>query len=257
MTNSELATARWAVALEGDPFDIEDARDLFAKHDEVQVRIIEVAPDRNPTVLLAKEFENLSSSSEVSEASRRIFDLLNGIMFVRDRVRKPVQPGAVYERREDGRWSAGTIFAKLAAFEDRDRFYAAAVILQAPGSPPPSPAPPPPHMVWLTEATRDDTLADVLTFLRGEPDWFDLYKAFELMRDDINSKLGQNKYEQMGWPDKKTVDVFSESAQVYRHSRAKWPEGYDLITAMKSDEAREFIQSLALAWLGWRYPAKT
>jgi hypothetical protein len=57
MTNSDLATARWAVALEGDPFDIEDARDLFAKHDEVQVRIIEVAPDRNPTVLLAKEFE--------------------------------------------------------------------------------------------------------------------------------------------------------------------------------------------------------
>jgi hypothetical protein len=122
MTNSEIATARWAVALEGDPFDIEDARDLFAKHDEVQVCIIEVAPDRNPTVLLAKEFENLSSNSEVSEASRRIFDLLNGIMFVRDRVRKPVQPGAVYERREDGRWSAGTIFAKLAAFEDRDRF---------------------------------------------------------------------------------------------------------------------------------------
>src|SRR5262245_43641187 len=117
--------------------------------------------------------------------------------------------------------------------------------------------PPPPHMVWMTEATRDDTLADVLTFLRGEPGWFDLYKAFELMRDDINSKLGQNKYEQMGWPDKKTVDVFSESAQVYRHSRAKWPEGYDLITAMKSDEAREFIQSLALAWLGWHYPDKT
>ena len=70
MTNSDLATASRAVALEGDPFDIEDARDLFAKHDEVQVRIIEVAPDRNPTVLLAKEFENLSSNSEVSEASR-------------------------------------------------------------------------------------------------------------------------------------------------------------------------------------------
>src|SRR5215510_7554906 len=55
MTNSDLATARWAVALEGEPFDIEDARGLFAKHDEVQIRIIEVAPDRNPTVLLAKE----------------------------------------------------------------------------------------------------------------------------------------------------------------------------------------------------------
>src|SRR5262252_7572883 len=108
-------------------------------------------------------------------------------------------------------------------------------------------------MVWLTEATRDDTLADVLTFLRGEPDWFDLYKAFELMRDDINSKLGQNKYGQMGRPDKKTADAFSAGALVYRHSRAKRPQGYDLSTAMKSDQAREFLHSLARTRLGWRY----
>ena len=66
-------------------------------------------------------------------------------------------------------------------------------------------------MVWMTEATRDDTLADVLTFLRGEPDWFDLYKAFELMRDDVNSKLGQNKYEQMGWPDKMQSTCFPKA----------------------------------------------
>ena len=92
MTNSDLTTARWAVALEGDAFDIEDARDLFAQHEEVQVRVIEVAPDRNPTVLLTKDFESLSNHSEVFEASRRIFDFLNGIMFVRDPARKPLHP---------------------------------------------------------------------------------------------------------------------------------------------------------------------
>jgi hypothetical protein len=48
----------------------------------VPIRVIEVAPDRNPTVLLA----------EVFEASRRIFDFLNGIMFVRDPARKPLHP---------------------------------------------------------------------------------------------------------------------------------------------------------------------
>jgi hypothetical protein len=109
-------------------------------------------------------------------------------------------------------------------------------------------------MVWMTEATRDDTLADVLTFLRGEPDWFDLYKAFELMRDDINRRLGQHRYAQMGWPDKPKIDEFSESAQVHRHSRVKWGR-FDLSTAMEFDQARAFVQSLARTWLDWRYPS--
>jgi hypothetical protein len=230
-------STRWAVALEGDAFDIEDARDLFAQSDDViQVRIIEVAPDRNPTVLLAKEFESLTNSSEVFEASSRIFDFLNGIMFLRDVARKPLRPGAVHERQEDGRWSGGTQYAK-AVLAGRGRARASTEVLRGPDSSPQLPPPPPPHTIWMTEATQDDTLADVLTFLRGEPDWFDLYKAFELMRDDISRKLGQHKYEQMGWPAKTKLDEFSESAQVHRHSRAKW-ERFNLSTAMDFDKAQ-------------------
>jgi hypothetical protein len=246
---------RWAIALEGDAFDIEDARDLFAQPGHViQVRIIEVAPDRNPTVLFAKEFESLSNSSEVFESSSRIFDFLNGIMFVRDVARKPLRPGAVHERREDGRWSGGTQYAK-AVRAGRGRARASAEVLRGPDSSP-QPAPPAPHTIWMTEATQDNTLADVLTFLRGEPDWFDLYKAFELMRDDINHKLGQHKYEQMGWPAKPKLDEFSESAQVHRHSRLKWGR-FDLRTAMDFDKARLFVRSLAQTWLNWRYPSNT
>jgi hypothetical protein len=70
MANWDVATARWAVALEGEAFDIEDARDLFAQPGEVQVRVIEVAPDRNPIVLLAKDFESLKSNSEVAKGAR-------------------------------------------------------------------------------------------------------------------------------------------------------------------------------------------
>jgi hypothetical protein len=256
MAKSDLATARWAVALEGDAFDIENARDLFAGHDEIQVRVIEVASDRKPTVLFAKDFESLSNNSEVFEASQRLFDFLNGIMFVRDVGRKPLHPGAVHERQKDGRWSAGTSFVKMALFEGRDRLFAAAVVLQAPGSPPVPPPPLPPHAIWMTEATRDDTLADVLTFLRGKPDWFDLYKAFELMRDDINRRLGQHNYEEMGWPDKPKLDEFSESAQVHRHSRVKWGR-FNLSNAMEFDKASSFVQSLARRWLDWRYPSNT
>ena len=108
----------------------------------------------------------------------------------------------------------------------------------------------------MAGATRDDTVADVLTFLRGEPDWFDLYKAFELMRDDVNHRIGQHKYEQMGWPPKKDVNGFAESAQVHRHSRVKWGR-YDLSTAMTFADAKRFLQRLAKIWLDFRYPPTT
>jgi hypothetical protein len=131
MTNSDLTTAHWAVALEGDAFDIEDAHDLFAQHEEVQVRIIEVAADRKATVLVAKEFESLSNHSEVFEASQRIFDFLNGIMFVLDPRRKALRPGAVHQMGQDGRWSEGTMHAKLIAMTGRFRAKFAGVVLQA------------------------------------------------------------------------------------------------------------------------------
>ena len=97
----------------------------------------------------------------------------------------------------------------------------------------------------------DDVVADVLTFLRGEPDWFDLYKAFERMRDDSNRQIGQRKTSTLGGP---ALDHFTQSAQVYRHSRSKWPQGYTMANAMQTSDARKFVQELVRNWLDRRYP---
>jgi hypothetical protein len=135
--------------------------------------------------------------------------------------------------------------------EGRSRMKASAIVLQAPGSPPPPPPPPPPHTVWFKDALKDSVISDVLTFLRGQPDWFDLYKAFEMMRDDINRGIGQHNQIQIGWPEKGEIDFFSQSAQVHRHSPPKWGQ-YDLQTAMPLNEARNFVRSLTKTWLDWR-----
>ena len=87
------------------------------------------------------------------------------------------------------------------------------------------------------------------------PEWFNFYKAFELMREDINQRLGgQHRQEQIGWPAKDILDHFTCSAQVYRHSPAKWPQGYSPANAMHLREATQFIQSCAATWLAWRFP---
>ena len=200
---------------------------------------------------MADVFEQLDDSANVLEASKPLVDLINGILFVREPTRKPLRSGAVHERQPDGTWNAGTIHAGMHVMEGRSRLKANAVAVTAPGSPPPPPPPPPPHTIWLKDALTGSVVSDVLTFLRGEPDWFDLYKAFELMRDDVNNHLGQHNQTQIGWPSKDERDFFSESAQVHRHSPIKWGR-YNLKTAMQLHEARKFVRSLANAWLNWR-----
>jgi hypothetical protein len=117
-----------------------------------------------------------------------------------------------------------------------------------------APPKPPPERKWFQDAISDDVAADVVTYLRAKPDWFELYKAFERMRDDINRKLGGQQLEQMmGWPNKDDLSFFSRSANVHRHSPTKWEElQLNPTTAMKIDDARSFIRRLAQIWLSWR-----
>jgi hypothetical protein len=43
------ADHQWAVSLEGDSFDLEDARELFGAGTELRICMIQISPDRNPT----------------------------------------------------------------------------------------------------------------------------------------------------------------------------------------------------------------
>lgn len=240
----------WAVALEGHQFDVEDARVLFGDQREgIQIASINISPDRRPTVLMADDLDDLNEPAQVLDAAQRIVDHLNGILFIMDSKRQPLSAGAAYRRMPDGNWDRGTTVLGAALFENRSRVHFAAVALSSDGTPIPSP--PMPQVTWLREAGLDDVVGDVLTYLRGTPDWFDLYKAFERMRDDINRRLGgQHRTHEIGWPD---FDDFTEAANVHRHSPAKWGR-YDPSNApMSLNEARGFVQKLVQTWLDWRY----
>jgi len=240
------STARWAVSLTGEKIDLSDALSLFGERGDVQVCRIMTRFGHEKIVLISNEFEGMSDHSRVQDAAERIVTLINGILFVDDAKRAPLQINGVHKRADDGQW-LGAIQSAASIASGRSRVRAMASPPE--GSPPPRA---PRETIWLREAAQDDIVADVLSFLRGEPGWFDLHNAFERMRSDINSQLGQNKEGAIGWPD---TNHFRQSAQVYRHSKAKWPQGYSMANAMKISDAREFVQLLTRAWLGWRYPA--
>lgn len=230
--------SRWAVALQGDPIDLEQAAYLFAHNTEVCIRSGIVPASPSATVLIAKEFDVPSTPRGVHDAAQRIVDFLNGILFVDDPARQPISTGGVHERRPDGKWNIAIICAS------------GHVVLRgvsARGSVAGQPLPPPRQTLWMAAGLQDDTVADVLTYLRDKPDWFDLYKACEAMTRDV----GRNNPKGPKWPS--DIGAFSRDAQLHRHSR-EWCErkGIKADGSMTLEDARSLIRSMAQAWLEWK-----
>lgn len=239
---------RWAVGLQGELFDLEDARELFGRSSSFCVAEIQV-PNRNITALIADEFDEYEAAATVNEAAQRLVTLINGYLFARDTDRSPLQASTIHSRDANGQWGPGTVFASVEVQAGRLRARGHAVVVHADGTTSPDEHQVSPEIVWLN-TTMDDTAMDVLHMLRGDPDWFDLFMAFERMRDDLNRRLPKkSKPSVIGWPD---TNHFSQSSQVYRHSRVKWTSGYNPETSMSLREAQAFVARLVRSWLQWR-----
>jgi hypothetical protein len=233
---------RWAVALASDEeIDLKIARALFEIGDP-QVGEISVFAGRQETALFSTQFEALSDASEVADASGPIIDAINGICFIQDPDRSPLRRGAVHERLSTGEWGGGKAFASVAMVGKSRAVFFSAILdkngkVQAPRQSRQS--------VWLQNAMRNESAFDVLAYIRGAPDWFLLYKAYEAMRADGGAAA---------WPD---TGRFTRSANIRRHfsghSSAKQLHDKPFVP-MDLKEATNFIRSLATLWLNSKFP---
>jgi hypothetical protein len=108
--------------------------------------------------------------------------------------------------------------------------------------------PPPAETAWMAAGLNDEVVSNVLTYLRGNPDWFDLYKAYEAMTNDTGRKPAG-----LSWPSEKQLSDFRKSAQLRRHSR-EWcvRQKLDWPGPISLPEALALIRSMAHAWLNWK-----
>lgn len=240
-------SAKCAVALSGHPRDLEDLRTWFVSG-PIQVVEIDVPAAGRVTALLAEEFDGLSSGEQVQAMAPRLVGQLNGVLFASDPDRPPVRVFGIYERTANGDWGHThvSLVEKLSA---RDRV---TVVLTGPDGLP-VPGPPPSQPVWLALAsgpTDPNPAADILIALRGEPDWFDLWKAFEIIVTD-ERKLPN-------WPTDE-IEWFRKTASQYRHSPSnrhavagrKWLKK-EKKPKMGIRQARHLVARLAVEWLDWQ-----
>lgn len=110
--------------------------------------------------------------------------------------------------------------------------------------------PPPPSLlpVQLQLATSDPTVDDALYFLqRADPDWVELYKAYEIVRADVG------KIEDHSWASKRELSRFTGTAnhpnaagRTARHARMSTPALPDPMTLQ---DARALIRRVVRAWI--------
>jgi hypothetical protein len=231
------ASRRWAVALTSDDdIDLKIARALF-KIGEPKVGEITVFTGRVATALFSDQFDTMTDASVVADASSPIIDAINGICFIHDAARSPLRRGGIHERLSNGDWGGGTAFA-IGEMRGRSRAVAFGAALDKDGNVLANPQSQ--QSVWLQNAVKDENVRDALAYLRGTPDWFLLYKAYETMKKDGGPAV---------WPD---TERFSRSANIHRHfsghPSAKQTPNKPFVP-MDLNEATSFIRSLATTWL--------
>jgi hypothetical protein len=233
----EPLDGRIAVGLEGQPIDLDDACSFFPVGEgEVQICRITIPPNEK-YVLLADVLNGLKDETEVIRMANRLIDLVNGVLFLEDPQRRPIASQGVHHRQAaNGNWG---VTISIPAVSARGR--AGRISFRQPGDPTP-------QNLVMAKAVNNENVTEVLTYLRDVPDWIDLYKAFELMRADINKRFGKGGQQKVGWPSGKHIETFRADAQFFRHSKVKWPKR-DPKSAMRLDEARSFVQELCHKWL--------
>jgi hypothetical protein len=242
---------RWALHVTGERIDIEEALTIFGEAIDPTIRKLDDQNGHPITVLTSPQLDTLADTREVYEAAQRLLGIVNGMLFIADPGRVPLKPGGILERGSHGGWNQHLLpAAGLIRIRSRARATPTAIVG---GKEAPEYLVPSSEQRWSAAAQTDTVVGDVLLYRSGEPDWFNIYKAFEMMRDDINCAIGQHQEQAIGWPAKKALDHFTLSIQVYRHA-PPWDGDYTPAKAMRLSEAAEFVQSLARMWLKWRVP---
>jgi hypothetical protein len=99
--------------------------------------------------------------------------------------------------------------------------------------------------------TSDIAAADVLLILgKGDLDWYDLYKVFEIVREDVGD---EKEIIANGWATKSSLSAFRVSAnhpgvsgEAARHARMRRGSAK---RTMAISQGRAFISDLARLWM--------
>jgi hypothetical protein len=227
----------WFIELEGDSFDLDRLATAFTDGPVTIRKESDRYRLREESLSDSDEAEYVRT--ELAETLRRI-NALARLQWGNDQ--GEVRPGSFGQSNDRGGttwYGAGTLVARV-------RMRATGTVIGPDGQIVPDPPSPLPQKLQL--AVTDQNVDDALNFLqRADPSWSELFKAYEVVRDDVG------KIEGRGWASERELSRFSGTAnhqdaagREARHARMPTPPPTD---PMPLDEARALIARVVSAWL--------
>lgn len=252
---------RWAVPLEGDVLDVEDAKRFFARG-SIRIKEVEVERQQFALAMQADEFECKDDYIEVLAIAERFLDYLNGALFLTDTTRRPlriVSGGTVRERSDTGLYDRRNALGRLSG-TTRVRFSASGTLTAVGGQPSTMEQEPQPPIEAeaLALSARDKAVAEVLSYLRTNPDHQTLYNVYECIeRDIIESRTRWNTSGRTGAPPEfpwtsNAKRKLKQNSQPFRHGDPELWRGLTRETAMPLSQAQGLVQGWVRQWLEWK-----
>lgn len=230
---------KWLVRLKGERFDIEDLPELLHSPE------FSVVEENGSFYLQSTEFDFLTSTNEVRERGRALIKLINGVArFDRENFLEVSEDGVT--RVEDDGKRHHYVFLE-GAIKSRGKVSSRLTVITADGSERVTTQPSPPESL-LKVAQKHKVIADALSFYRDDT-WISLYKAYEIISDDVGSK---HQIVKNGWVTDADISRFTQTAQSRaslgdsaRHASKKYKPPAQPMTV---SEASALIKSILSRW---------
>ena len=229
---------KWLVRLKGERFDLEDFPKLPRSP---EVRVVE---ENSSFYLESSEFNSLTLAEEVRERGRALIKLINGVSKFNRNNFLDISEDGVTRLENDGKRHSYVFLEGTAKI--RTKVSAQLTVIAADGSEKVSTQPSALESL-LEVAQKYNVVADALSFYR-EDTWSSLYKAYEIIRDNVGDKIIKN-----GWSVKSDVSRFTQTAQSRaalgdsaRHASKKYKPPAKPTTLL---EARALIKAILSRWV--------
>lgn len=233
----------WWVRLKGQAQDLKDVAEAFQMN-----RICQVDLDSDEQYYLKSDALNpLTDGNDVLTGTRELVARINGAMKAMYSDYKPIRIDGLITLHANGNRGV-VIVPETAQMTIRAGRPTISISGSAPTEPHPSDA-----EKWLELSADDTAVSDALHYLSREPDWFDLYKTYEVVRSAFGKEKEMFARLSSGEDDlkalKEKIKRFTRTSNTVHDIRHARPSGEPPEVPMGLKEASDVIRGLVTRYL--------
>ena len=232
----------WRVQLQGNTLDLQELNEILSNQDP------SIIQENNEFFVKSKAWDQLQEGAQVLENAKRLVGLLDNAAYIHFRNSSPFSIGDIVRIDDDGQ-KHRMVYGEANIILGPVRLKATAIVTGLDGKPIENKQEHP-IITTLRVSKQHVQVSDALRFFR-KGDWLSLYKAYEIVRDEI----GEQEIIRRKWLTKKSKKRFTQTAQSRdvlgdnaRHASRKFKPPNE---PMLIDEANAIIGDLLQKWIDY------